>query len=314
MAGTEGRAWRRGADTARSEDEDDLRGGTRADLGRAAVARQRMSDRGHERSSANGLNRIVIRRRRRRMRSRGTGPSGARSAWSPHEGVVHALLAAEVKRRRGCRVDASAASTIASTPRGHHLAHDRLAGARGRAPWPSATSTPSYSFPPPCASAYRCRCVLLSNVAVASSTKSTSKPRFAADARGRLAAVVGGDAADRDLVDAALAQPGGEVGVAVEGGVDLLGHEQVGRPVDLGLERVARAVRAAAASRPRRSRGARARPGARPTARRPAGRRRWPRSRVVARCPSSRARRRPAARRRRRARCGRDRSCRHRSA
>src|SRR4051794_1369239 len=52
-------------------------------------------------------------------------------------------------------------------------------------------------------------------------------PEVTADPRGGLAAVVGGDAGDHHSGEALLAQPGVEVGGAVEAGVDQLRDPQV---------------------------------------------------------------------------------------
>jgi len=65
-------------------------------------------------------------------------------------------------------------------------------------------------------------------------------PEVAGDPGGGLAAVVGGDPADDDLADALAAQPGVEVGGAVEGGADLLGDQQRRlEALEVLLERVA---------------------------------------------------------------------------
>jgi hypothetical protein len=57
----------------------------------------------------------------------------------------------------------------------------------------------------------------------------------AADARGRLAAVVRRDAADGDAAELTLAQPCGEVGIAVEGGLTCFVTSRSGSPVNSGL-------------------------------------------------------------------------------
>jgi len=71
----------------------------------------------------------------------------------------------------------------------------------------------------------------------------------AAHARGRLAAHVGLDAGDHDRPDPALAQPRLQARRPDEGGVDVLGHQQVGLALDDRLEGVSRMRRMQVRSR-----------------------------------------------------------------
>ena len=91
---------------------------------------------------------------------------------------------------------------------------------RSRAVVAMSSDAVRVTIPRPATSAVR------SNVRVASSATVDVVSEVARHARGGLDAHVGLDAADHELADLLSAEPRLQIGVAIERGVDVLGHEQ----------------------------------------------------------------------------------------